>query len=459
MEVKTSVGSIGEPFVEVGNPLGLRPVQREKTFDAFLAVAVLAASYFAFSRSLEERISSIPEKSLSPVLSCDSAVVTIVLVAFACLLYKHQNQPLLRWVINNKEVKILQKGNNLIHQVNNFATKEVTHKGVIVFDGPNIGDQIQYLKQCGVVFEDDGSPSFSKPVKDFSSCSMSKQHTILLKGLRGLIWHVYDSKDQRFWQLPFDKIKFEPLHASLSPIIKSVGAKNEEMEAVLNVFKRAYRRTPASNNACLEFLKDFGISGTARVRGNVANRGRRKAEACVKLMPLFKYGWFDDIVITRKMWAVALICSNGSNCDGNHAEIVIERYDGYLQVAHLVRNDSSNDQRGKILLHDAVAPRLEFTGRTQFWSVPKRKVKVMIEAIKEDMTNPPILTLRGGDAIFAGSHEENCFTWARKKLKILDIHIEKHYLDWVVAITSLYTPIPHYLNYLRFQNDYKKPLI
>ena len=66
----------------------------------------------------------------------------------------------------------------------------------------------------------------------------------------------------------------------------------------------------------------------------------------------------------------------------------------------------------------------------------------MLEAIQVDKAKPPRLNLWGCDSIFGdGSH--NCFTWAREKLEISDIHLGKSRLGFLFTRSRNYTyPIP-----------------
>ncbi len=442
-------GSIG--YGAIGGYLGLKLGQKylglnrlDGVRQHFLTASLSAISSWTYSGSLAQRCNSIPSDFFCSILSYGRPLIaTATGVSLLYSIYISRKKPWIhRWVVNDKEVRIVHGKGHLRNQIIDTKTN-IVQEGPLEFGELSIKKQIEYLKGCEVMVGADGSPFFSKPLLRNPHFD---QEVSLLKDGNKLTWQIYDKKKRRAEQVSFNKIKFQPMNPSLSDVCNSLRLKNIEMDNRISEFKRKYKKREVPTEKCLSFLDEFHINGAEVVEKN------EKKELRIKLLPDFDISFFDEkVIITKKTWSVTLICAKGcQSSDGdNHAEIIIEgiKKEGhFLKFAHLVRRDDPKDVYGRVKIQKGNPLNLNFSGRTQMWEVPERKVRKMLKAIKEDRLNPPKLKWNAG-SVLSKKDEENCFTWARKKLEICGIHIEKKYLEWIVSVTSLYTPVEKYITF------------
>lgn len=192
----------------------------------------------------------------------------------------------------------------------------------------------------------------------------------------------------------------------------------------------------------------------------------------IEIEPISISSVIDERVrVSKFTWAVTLVTHMGS--EGNHARIIIEGInDGFYneetprigiakkvdigeKFIHLA--DYSPQIQSGLLSPDA----LEYETRTEIWMRSSDKVKKMLEAITKEQYFPSYrrpFNFYGKTSkiykliwdkkwnIFSGKTGDNCFSWARDKLKMVDIDLEEGYLDLVVAMAK---------NYTRSKEEYK----
>lgn len=169
---------------------------------------------------------------------------------------------------------------------------------------------------------------------------------------------------------------------------------------------------------------------------------------CIELEPISGSTCIDSKVrVSKFIWAITLLIYKGGTSKNleNHALFVVEGLnDGYFQEVNennyfMNRVDYDGQRIVSTLMPGAF---LRYTKRSQVWLVTAEKAKEMLENIAAEIPNPPKFCRFGSDSIFSGDGEESCFTWTRKKLKIVDINLGKGVLGKLVTIPSLFAKDP-----------------
>jgi hypothetical protein len=74
--------------------------------------------------------------------------------------------------------------------------------------------------------------------------------------------------------------------------------------------------------------------------------------------------------------------------------------------------------------------------------VDGKKAQIMLTKIEEERIGPPKeLSKFGRDSWFSNG-EDSCFTWAREKLEMVDIHLGKSIFGKIVTRAKNYTALP-----------------
>lgn len=148
--------------------------------------------------------------------------------------------------------------------------------------------------------------------------------------------------------------------------------------------------------------------------------------------------------VSKFIWAVTLVTHSGSL--GNHTLIVTEGL-GYRESLNFkgVKDGEyfmcMSHYSGKYALESKIiqADTLEYETRAPIWKIEQSRVVDMLQDIEKNISNPPALSRLGSDSIFSNPGEESCFTWARKKLKIVHIQLGKSSLSKIITIPKNFT--------------------
>lgn len=158
--------------------------------------------------------------------------------------------------------------------------------------------------------------------------------------------------------------------------------------------------------------------------------------------------------VSKFMWAVTLITHKGS--EGNHAKIIVEGInDGFYSSEHpRVKNGETIGYGKKFTYMTEFNPPIKskifsekeellYETRTEIWMKTSNEVKKMLENIEEEKRlNSIKFKFLGASSlfyIFGSKPYHNCFTWAKKHLKTLNIDLGKGYMDVIGAIVKGYT--------------------
>lgn len=185
----------------------------------------------------------------------------------------------------------------------------------------------------------------------------------------------------------------------------------------------------------------------------------------IEIEPISASSRIDERVrVSKFTWAVTLITHEGSN--GNHAKIIVEGLnDGFYSHENPHIKNENTVKNGEIFTYMAEFnppiksqiflsnKKLKYDTRTEIWMVTSDKVKKMIESIEDESSLPEERQLFNYWGIrskiykfnpddfwnFSGKVGDNCFTWAQRKLRILNIDLGKSRIDHVAALVKNYT--------------------
>lgn len=186
----------------------------------------------------------------------------------------------------------------------------------------------------------------------------------------------------------------------------------------------------------------------------------------VEIEPISKPSRIDErILVSKFTWCVTLITHEGST--GDHTKIIVEGInDGfYSRETPRIKNEETSDIGEKFTYMGELNPpittklflsskELLYDTRTELWMRTSDKVKKMLEAIEEEkLLNPPTFNFWGIHSVFyrvrprdnlpffdlSGQIGNNCFTWARNKLEMLDIDLGRSFIDYAAAKAGNYT--------------------
>lgn len=184
----------------------------------------------------------------------------------------------------------------------------------------------------------------------------------------------------------------------------------------------------------INFLKKFRIT-------KVDKTHYKQKPFDIYLEPINYKSTFDDHRVSPFVWGVTLITINGV-CD-NHVSIIIEGINKKCKY-FMNRAALNGDQE---VIYDNIEPlQFKYIERTQVWMVRANKVKEMIREIIHEKNNPDLLngfSRLGRDSFFSGG-KDSCFTWAREKIKKLDIDLGKSALGFIFTRPKNFTHPPKY---------------
>lgn len=173
----------------------------------------------------------------------------------------------------------------------------------------------------------------------------------------------------------------------------------------------------------------------------------------------------NRMLVSKFTWAVTLV-THGGDFD-NHAQIVVEGLnDGYFTLESSVFKTMKPILTGEkfVYLSDLKPPvrsgllppnNLLFATRTEIWMRDSNKVKEMMEAIQKEKNLPKgylNFNSTGRESLLhkvplinklkrCKNAGDNCFTWARDKLQIVDINLGVSATGFVVTIPRTYTKV------------------
>ncbi|MCE5319202.1 MAG: hypothetical protein LLG04_17795 [Parachlamydia sp.] len=143
--------------------------------------------------------------------------------------------------------------------------------------------------------------------------------------------------------------------------------------------------------------------------------------------------------------------SSNACSDNNHAFLAVEGLDsGWLERIFINQVPEHYKRHYFKLFFHFTGDRIEvrfpekirITERGEIALVDTEKVQKMLEYVSDEKTkDPPRFSALGRDSWFAGGGE-NCFTWARTALKIIEIDLGKSFWGFIATGTRAWTKKP-----------------
>lgn len=182
-----------------------------------------------------------------------------------------------------------------------------------------------------------------------------------------------------------------------------------------------------------------------------------------------------NVRVSKFIWAVSLITHGGAS--NNHAQIVVEGInDGFYNSESARSSHAKEVSIGEKFIHisDCHPPvrsrlfspeRFSFATRTEIWLKTSSDVQKMLKAIQKEQGENMAFNIKGIDSLLPklpleqlgslserikklkknqmlfGNQGHNCFTWARDKLKIIDIELGKSAIGFVITLPMTYTKL------------------
>lgn len=311
-------------------------------------------------------------------------------------------------------VRAVTNGTGLKYVAINLQT-QATQLGDIQIDD-SIKKTIEFLKNCFVTLEPDGSPVFSLSYHSFAG--MYKSQTLraeLLLRQKDCIWNIYDVTSQTI--------------------------------TCINLFGE-FDLSWRCSSATVDFARrSFSLDRFDSIRHQIQCAREfvlyQISPYRLELEPIHQSSGFGEhMLISKFMYAITLIRYKGIS--GNHAQMIIEGInDGFIQevpighyfvcLADLLGAKKIKQGNGVETEVRAIRTSvknkfdLKYEARSETWKRSSSSVKSMIQAIVEERDNPPPgFAIYGRHSMFASKEvvEDSCITWAISKLSLIDIFLK-----------------------------------
>ncbi len=152
-----------------------------------------------------------------------------------------------------------------------------------------------------------------------------------------------------------------------------------------------------------------------------------------------------DNIITKNQWAVTMVDTLASNPNprafeswGGHAVLLIEKLENGVYTmlkAHLFMDEGKPTVGSEKITNFKYLDRIQ--EKTETWQVSAEKIKIMLHEIEEELSRQKrgkigsLLTRFGRDSLLTRTKKidgrlyppDNCYTWAREKLKLAGIEL------------------------------------
>lgn len=325
----------------------------------------------------------------------------------------------------------------------------------------------------------------------------------LLRKNNDLIWQLFNKNTKTIAQVPFNESTFKTFYCESTTKRKiEIALKNYPLEHKIDFIKKHLALVPITHSiARIQFLcfkifsqhyvksccpkyqfqfaakEELSILGSGREFViNTSDKWIFNGPSCVfsqtiiktkeldhpihpfyiGIEPISKKSRIDDRVsVSQLIWAVTLVAHTG--CDGNHAEIRIEGIsDGFDNSQFSTSKNPISLEQGQYFMYvshyrpsiesDVIFPgneEAEYEERSAIYLAPSEKIKKMLIEIKKEKETPlkekSPFSFFGSDSIVGrGCH--NCTTWAREKLKMLNINLDDQ-INYLKLMSNQYKQI------------------
>lgn len=182
---------------------------------------------------------------------------------------------------------------------------------------------------------------------------------------------------------------------------------------------------------------------------------------CVEIEPISVESYIDSRCrVSKFTWAVTLMAGPKGKL-GNHISILIEGIASRALSVNvpegehfLLRAHFTPPTKTKLVTKKKFDEwKFEKIQRSQIWMKSSKKVEAMIRCIAQERDEHADIIARGievplakkgEDSIF-GDGTHSCITWAREKLKMIDVVLDKCLTGKLITVSKLYTePLEYY---------------
>jgi len=332
-----------------------------------------------------------------------------------------------------------------------------TWQGPIPVQDRSKQEVIAYLQQCKVLINKDNAPTFIKPALQ----SIDDEREIYTSRYQNkLIWHIFRKSANDAYEV-FEEGKNSIITTSTAKcapetrdyISNLSSLASEERLRCLKDFKILQGKFPQE---VIDDLMNSGMQELASLPKNppflfnphiflLSHLISRLVNStlCLELEPLVveKSRLDNRVLVSKFQWAVTLVAYHGS--EGNHANIFIEGVDfeeekkGYF--IHRSHHTGPIVEAG--LFDESGLTSFKLAERTEQWKRSSHKMREMLQSIERDKKTTPVFDQKGRDSIF-GNRGDSCFTWAREKMRIIDVNLGQSKFGWVITRTKNYTQHP-----------------
>jgi hypothetical protein len=339
-----------------------------------------------------------------------------------------------KWIINHNKVKLIRDGDSLKYVLTIYGNPKRKIQG-------DVPQDLRYTQENNIFILTQNDPIIMDDGVDFpdvwdEKASDNFKFKLLSINQGELVWQLYDKRTEETKLIPWNFVQLLPsdrCHIESSRIVTTIKTKN---------FAEQF-----------EIIKDFTAYG---IDSDLNQEITYQQPFVIHIEPKSFPSQVDSrLRVSKFTWSVTLVAHNGS--DGNHAEIIIEGVnDGFIQEIQPYRNEPKigNYFLWKAHFRPSISSTITeiFTceERSQVWMKTSSKVKEMLRNIEASRIRQAEIYAEapGSDFFLLGKPSlgsggrHNCFTWAREKLMMLDIHIQYDAGVYFAALVKRYTKVP-----------------
>ena len=336
----------------------------------------------------------------------------------------------LTWLLSEKKVKVVifRFGDDLKYKLVN-KTNNQKYVFNINLGNQNIDQMIAQLRASMPIINDDQvefqqAHTFQSIDDPFKANLIG---TVIGQEVH-LIWQIY-SRAHKSYLYPFEK---ESLDKSCS---------RQTLRFFDNLSNHSYGKI---NSVLSKKNMNISFKGSSSDPVNVD-------VGLFCLTPMSKPSEIDDkVLVSRLTWAVTIVANGPSIKNGKdkevHAQIIVEGIDDsgefFTKVLALTWKGVEVTSVDKGVEKTPVNGEPKYKRRSEIWKVSSTKANRMIEEALLESKLAVDLNPAGEKSWFHFKHKkgsDNCMTWARKMLRIVDINLEDNPFEWIYVTAKSFT--------------------
>ena len=287
-----------------------------------------------------------------------------------------------RWIIDDKEVSLIRKNDQLIYQIIENGSDEIIEGSLDLNDG-NIERVIRVLLKSQPVILESGSIEFCLKPKHCFEWVFRNNEIRLFNQDEALIWELFDKSTKTFSQTPFRNS-----FLNWEGFANYYGYFKESNPLSVDKFLDKYKKYNIDQVSLVRYFQDCQIEKIelTPTPGSLAYRlGAVHAKKIVGKSLLD-----PSVLIDNENWAVTIVNTGKSQLFqpiswAGHAALIIEGRDKgafFKYKAHLKLIEGVPT----VLLEKIKKGKLSDCQKGETWRVPRYEVEQMLEAIKWEIS-------------------------------------------------------------------------